>query len=803
MAGQTVSYIKAFRRNEALKEVYKSIKSNVDELYDLGEIVNLDQAHIEIENAVGFDDVKKVYTATIFENGKAKVFKISKDIYDAFVPNQSIMNFENTAVMKTIGGITSSSSKVFKALTTGYNPLYALKNMIRDLNDAPINSKYRVDEFLINWGKAYNQIIKKGKYYQEYTNAGGGANTYFDYNQGVLPTKAKNPIKKVLKGFLNRVEAINKVVETAPRLAEYMITREKGGSIDEALYNSAEVTTNFKRGGEITKIIDKYAVPFLNASVQGLSKQFRNLTGQNGLKGYANLVVNSVIAGVLPSVLNHILLGDDEEYEKLEDYLKDNYYLIKLDNDKQNFIRIPKGRVAGLLGSTAVRTIRKIKGEEGVFDDYFSDVVWNNIGVNNPLTNNLFAPLVQASNNEAWFEGNIYSESKYENMLPVEITDEKTDKLSNTIAKILYDIIPEKTYKKLSNESALFKVIATPKLLNYVLDQYSGFIGDLVLPWLTPYAENNAIIDQFTTSSILKNKVVGEFYELLDNNYQNSQFATDSDKLTYQYLYNVSKEVGSLYGEKSKVQNNNILTNKDKKRKTYEIQEQINDKMQEAIDKVKKLKVSKTTASFDGTDYYKDEEDEWKAIKEEDIPKGLSTETYADYKNKLAQATEEKKKREDDEDATLTTREKNSLLKSATYTDKEKKEIYSNILGKNDNDYKYLSKLEDINIEAYLDYKTQEIKADDDPESDIVGKTISGSKKENLIEYLNSNDELSNLDKIYILGKSYKLDSSQRAYIQKIVDNSDLTAEEKKEFYKNLSSSNIEELEDGTIRWKK
>src|SRR5699024_4299371 len=126
-------------------------------------------------------------------------------------------------------------------------------------------------------------------------------------------------------------------------------------------------------------------------------------------------------------------------------------------------------------------------------------------------------------------------------------------------------------------------------------------------------------------------------------------------------------------------------------------------------------------------------------------------------KNKLAQATEEKKKREDDEDATLTTREKNSLLKSATYTDKEKKEIYSNILGKNDDDYKYLSKLEDINIEAYLDYKTQEIKADDDPESDIVGKTISGSKKENLIEYLNSNDELSNLDKIYILGKSYKL----------------------------------------------
>ena len=48
-------------------------------------------------------------------------------------------------------------------------------------------------------------------------------------------------------------------------------------------------------------------------------------------------------------------------------------------------------------------------------------------------------------------------------------------------------------------------------------------------------------------------------------------------------------------------------------------------------------------------------------------------------------------------------------------------------------DYKYLSKLENIDITAYLDYKMQDIKGIEDTTSNIVGKTVSGSKKENLL----------------------------------------------------------------------
>lgn len=821
LAQQSISYARAFRRNEALREVYKSIKSDTKVLYDLGKIIDIEQANDCIKNAISYDDSLNKYTATVFENGEAKVFEISKDIFDAF-SNDTLISKVDRAVEKSLPGkILKKASSGFKSLTTGKNILYAAKNMVRDINDAPINSTTNFANYMKDWGYAYEQIVTDGKYYQEYVNAGGTANTFYDYNKGLIK-KEFNSLPRKAVDFLNnqtigRVEQINEVVETAPRLAEYIATRERGGSIDEALYNASEVTTNFKRGGELAKLADKYGIPYLNASIQGLSKLYRNISGANGLKRYAKLVINATLAGVLPSLINHLVYEEDDDYEELPDYLKDGYYLIKVDNlpegmkeklsewTENNFIRVPKGRVSAVLGGTAVRMHETLSQEgEDTWDGYINDVVLNNIGINNPLTNNIASGLIQATRNEAWYGGSIYSENKYKNKLPVEITDEKTTEFSNWVAQTLYDIIPEETYKKLIDDemrNPLFKVIATPKLLDYAIDQYSGIVGDIIMPMLTPYAENNPLIDQFTTSNTLKNKTANKFYEILGNCYQDSQYATDTDKLTYQYLLNVSKDIGDLYKQKSEIQNSEYLKDKSKRIKTYEIQDKINKKMKEAIKSVENLTINENSAKFNDTDYYKDTDGNWQEVKDEDRIKGLSTETYASYKNKISVETKEKKKREGKDNIQLTDREKAKVLLDSAYSDKEKKILYSEIVNSNDSTYQLLSKLENININAYLDYKTQEIKGTEDEKSIVKGKTISGSKKKNLINYLNSS-KLSTLDKVYIFGKSNKLDNSQRKIIQDAINNSSLTEEEKKEFYRGLGSSNIEELKDGTIRWK-
>lgn len=822
LAQQSINYAKAFRRNEALKEVYKSIKSDVKDLYDLGEIVSIDQATMEIQNAVGYDEKLKKYTATIFEDGKAKTFAISKDIYDAFTENKYIKAFEDVADKLIIGKVLKGASSTFKSLTTGKNILYALKNMSRDINDAPINSTTNFANYYVDWAYAYEQIKTNGKYWQEFVNNGGNANTFYDYNKGLLKKQDVGLPRKILREInrqtIGRVEDINQVVEIAPRLAEYIATRQKGGSIEEALYNSAEITTNFKRGGELAKLLDKYGVPYLNSSIQGLSKAYRNVVDRKGFGQYANLVISASLAGIAPSIINHLIYEDDEEYEELPDYLKDGYYLIKVDNIPQgmqdllskftenNFVRIPKGRISAVLGGTAVR-IHKTLSQEGedVWNNYLTDVVLNNIGINNPITNNIFSGMIQGAKNEAWYGGNIYSETKYDGKLPVEITDEKTDEFSNWVANTVYDMAVamggEDYYKKLVKENSLFKIMATPKLSNYVIDQYSGFVGDFVLPMLTPFAENNAFIDQFTTSSTLKSSTTSKFYDIINNCYPNSEYATDTDKLTYKYLTGVSKEISDLYKAKSEIQSDASLTNREKQSQTYDIQEQINTKMEEAISNVEGLKLNKNSAEFIGKEYYKDTDGKWTTVSDDEKIEGISTETFTTYRNELTKATEKKREAENDEEATLNKKEKVAIINNSKYTSEEKKAMYQKSYGNQDTTFKYLNKITDINIEAYLDYISEEIKADENTKSNVKGKTISGSKKKNLKAYLNNPDNgLSYLEKLYIYGRSYELDSAERQVITNAVKKAGLTSKEQKEFY--LTLHDVEELKDGRIRWK-
>lgn len=792
MAEQTLAIKKAIRMNELGIELYKTLGKDST----VFEGIDFDASAIQ---TLGGDVIQKAQdemnTFTIFIDGKMAQFKISNELYTAFNKDTIQSRIQNNKAMNALLTPIEKLSKVQRNLLTTYSIGFAINNPIKDIQDAVFNTKYSVARFGKNYVKSLYQIGTKGSLYKQYLRDGGANNTYFEYDKGLLPQKG---MTANFRKAVDKIKALNEVLEMAPRLAEYISTIEKGGTKSEALYNAAEITTNFKHGGDITKAMNKYGANFLNASVQGLDKQIRNITGQNGIPGYCRLIVRTALSGIAPALLNHLLLGDDKEYQDLPDYIKDSYYIFPSKNEKEKFYRIPKGRTLATIGTISRNMLEFAEGERSIDKAIIGSLsgITNNMAPNNPLTENLISPVVQASGNKAWYGGDIES-SRLQKKLVAERTDEKTDKLSNKISEAL-------------QSNTLTKYIAdnlgiSPKKINYVIDQYSGGIGDVLLPMATPYAETNIIEDKFTTSSILKNKNVENFYTALENAERSieSVLATDTDKLQHKYLNEISEDIGDLYAEKRDIQNSN-LSDKEKRDKCKNIQAKINDIAKNALKTLEEAKITNTTASFNGTQYYKDEEENWKEIDNDDIPSGLSVDTYGDYKNKLAIETDKKRKEKNDDDINLTSKEKANILKRSSYTDKEKKKIYSEILGKKDDDYKYLSKLENININAYLDYKIQEIKGDEDSSSDIVGKTKSGSKKNNLIRYLNSS-ELSNLDKIYILGKSNKLTTEQGTILENIVNNSSLTSDEKKEFYKGLASSNVEELKNGNLRikWRK
>lgn len=765
MAEQTLIQKKAIRINNLGIELYKTLGKDSTVL----EGITVDP--IAMQTLTG-DVVEKATDGsnvfTIFKDGEMIQFKISDELYTAFSKDTMLNKINNSKIAKAILTPIEKMSKAQRELLTTYSVGFAMNNPIKDFQDAIFNSKYSGARFVKNWTKALYNIGTNGSWYESYKNNGGTANTYFDYSKGILPTKTINPLKK----FGNAIKGANEVIEQAPRLAEYISTIETGGSIDEALYNAAEITTNFKRGGDITKAVNKYGVNFLNASVQGLDKVFRNISGQNGWKGYANLLTKAALYQIIPSVLNGLLLKDDEDYEDLPEYTKDNYFLFKMKDGK--FFRIPKGRLSSVVGGIARRSLETVEGKDVDWKSIV-DTMANQLAPNNPLTDNVLAPIIQAKNNKSWFGGDIVS-SRLQKLPAAEQSDENTDKFSKWLGE---------------------KLNISPKKINYVIDQYSGGIGDVILPMLTPQAENNILEDKFTTDSVMKNKNVSKYYSQLEEleKKKNSAYATDEDKLKYKYISNASKTMSDLYQQKREIQNSN-LTDKEKKEQVRRVQETINELAEGTLKGLEEgIQISGNTADLSGTQYYK-YNGEWTQLSEKDNEKtqNIKLSTFADYKNKLYKLTQEKK--EDEE--SVKSSDKIKILLNSRYTTKEKEELYTNYIGSNDNLYKVM-KNTGISIDEYLKYKTQEFESDKKDDGTTTGKTISGSKKKKVYNYVN-NMNITYNQKLLLLGTQYSLTSTEKVTLANYINSINISKKEKLEMYDKIQGFTV--YKDGRVKWK-
>lgn len=119
------------------------------------------------------------------------------------------------------------------------------------------------------------------------------------------------------------------------------------GILNRAMLDASDVNLNFNRGGKVTKALSKSGFKFLNAGIQGFDKFVTHVSeGVKTPKGMGSLLLEFTAVGVGTAVANAILNGDDEEYDKLPYYYKNNYYMFKV-GDNQYF-RIPKGRVQAL-----------------------------------------------------------------------------------------------------------------------------------------------------------------------------------------------------------------------------------------------------------------------------------------------------------------------------------------------------------------------------------------------------------------------------------------------------------------------
>ena len=757
LAEQAIRIKRLINQNKLGQELAKTlVNAKVDENVDVEE----SPSSLFERNTLVDTDQKGNKYYTYFEDGKLQKLKINDKLYESLRPSER-SKIESTLTLKGIQKLTNLQ----RSLLTSDNPVFIATNFFKDIQDGAFNSKYS-KKFFKNYGKALNEIVTKGKYYESYMANGGMSNTYFEYDTGV---------KKKGNKFVEKIRNANEIVEQLPRLSEFISTLEDGKSLNEALYNAAEITTNFKRGGDITKAFNRNGFNFLNASIQGLDKQFRNFSGKNGAKGYANLLVKATVMGVAPAVLNHMLLDDDDDYEKLPESTKDLYYLFKYGDGK--FIRIPKGRVLSIFGSAARRTLEIAEGQEEAWKD-FKNTVKNQIAPNNPWEDNLLAPIRAVKNNKTWYGGDLVS-SRLQKELPKNQYDETTDNLSKWLGA---------------------KLNVSPKKINYLIDQYSGGIGDVLLPEITPQAKKNVIVDKFTTDSVLKNKNVGKFYETLEKQTQiaNDSFATDEDQLQLKYLNSVSKEMGDLYKEKRKIQMSNI-SNKEKTAKVRAIQEKINTLAEKGLSNYNTGIKTKNSYKAGGENYYKDGKGEWQKLDDDELKGGLSVDTYADYKQKVYKETQSKRKEGKlTKTQSLKDKDKLEILLNSNYSSKEKSAIYENYILSSTNTTYPLLKKSGIDIDEYMKYLQQDFKSDKKENGTTSGKTVTGSAKRKTYEYVNSMN-ISYEQKLLLLGTQYKLNNAERTKLYNYVKTLDYSQEEMQKVFEKLQGFTV--YKNGRVTW--
>lgn len=380
-------------------------------------------------------------------------------------------------------------TNVFKSLITQKNPFFAVRNIARDIPTAYINgSENNPIKFGVDLLKAGKDLSINSPIAQKYKALGGGGSNFF--NSDNVAKTAKELIKPpILKRVGNGIEKFNNLTESAPRLAEFKRVANKTGDMQKALYAANDVSTNFSRGGDITKSLDSF-IPYLNAGVQGLDKlarQFKNKPISTVLKGATSITVPTLI-------LNHVN-KDNSKYKELDNRTKDNYYLIP-NGDK--FIKIPKSREIGVLfGSLTERILRQQAGESNAFKG-FGNTAATNFSPSNPIENNILAPLaINLKSNKDFANRTIVPQSM-QDLSPKYQYDETTSEIGKKIGE-------------LANLS--------PKQVDYVINSYTGIIGDLLLPATT---KNNkagvkkAITTQFIADPLYSNQVLTDFYDNYD-----------------------------------------------------------------------------------------------------------------------------------------------------------------------------------------------------------------------------------------------------------------------------------------------
>lgn len=471
---------------------------------------------------------------------------------------------------KLVGG-----TRIFKGLITDWNLLFGIRSGARDMQQSFINTK-DLKYYTKSIADATQALKNKNDPFRIiYDNNGGAYSTLVETNQ--IAKEAK-------KNIIHGIELINEKIESMPRMTEFIGTikkeAEKNGvktkdiwakidtkyksqleeakklsdpderlkaiekiedemhieyansiidavgseTIDRAIRNANDITLNFSRSGYKSKALNSGLVPYFNPSIQGLSKLVRMFSEGKASKTLLNFAAKLGAITIAPAMLNELLLKNDENYQALPTREKDNNFFIPMGDGK--YIKIPKPRENAVLAEPFEYGLRWFlnKSEYGTMDEMkqMFKTGLDNIGVVNPLTDNLFSPILSTLRNKTWYGGDIESAYEIENFDTKDRYDEGT-----TAVAIWLGQTPVAKAMKLS-----------PKKIDNIMDSYLGMIYDFGISQTSQKnrgsigLKSNPFVNQFIKDSVFSNKESTKFWDNFSQMEKgiNSKSLTDKQK---------------------------------------------------------------------------------------------------------------------------------------------------------------------------------------------------------------------------------------------------------------------------------
>ncbi|MFX3633714.1 MAG: LPD38 domain-containing protein [Candidatus Pristimantibacillus sp.] len=531
------AFVKAAKRNEVMQTVVKNLQRDPDALADFMELVPENQAMSaqslkEINATLGEDGIdglianltndfdasyRKATQTGLDKDNVVRVMVDGEPVY-VQVNDKALLNAimamgpdSSNIVMQIAGKITQT----FKTLTTGANPVFSLaRNLWRDIPSAYNASKTTNNPlvFMADLVQSAYEIATNGKLFQDFLNVGGGHSSSVAADRNLLSQSKRQilPQRNKLSGAVPRAydalqNAMN-AVESAPRLAEF---KRLGDDKVSGLFQAQDVTVNFKRRGSVAKELDKI-FPYFNAAVQGLDK-FARMYKDNPTQA----LVKSAMAVSIPAMVAYAINYDNPDYEKVSRRTKDNFYLFPNPAKEGTFIKIAKPKEIGTVFADIPERLMDLfaKQDPKAFAD-FADQIRSTFlvpgiqgaaksgGITDRLAgatgDTIFGPIadIQANQN---FAGSPIVPAYLERLSPELQSDARTSSLSKWIGE---------------------NTGTSPKKLDYLIKQYSGVLGQVGLPMLTPGAGDNplqalgsSLAQQMTVDPVYSNDIMNRFYD--------------------------------------------------------------------------------------------------------------------------------------------------------------------------------------------------------------------------------------------------------------------------------------------------